>query len=102
MHRPGQVDGPRWYQHARPSQPGRAADMFETRRAMMSPASLVVTRLDPALAWNEVSKSLLMIETGCCLCFWGGRVFRPSARLRERVQGGGEWHNRWHNWCHNI
>lgn len=83
MRRPGQVDGPRWYQHARPTQPGRAADMFETSRATMSPASLVVTRLDRGLAWawNEVSKSPLMIETACDLCFWGGRVFKPSARL---------------------
>lgn len=71
---------------------------------MMSPASLVVTRLDRALAWawNGVSKRLLTIETACGLCFWGGRVFRPSARLRERVQDGGEWHNGWYNWCHNI
>lgn len=53
MHRPDQVDGPNWSQHARP---GQAADGGETRRATGSTASLVVTASESGLGLEQPAR----------------------------------------------
>lgn len=53
-HRPGQVDGPKWSQHARrPSRPGQAEDGNETKRATGSLASLVATASESGLGLEQ-------------------------------------------------
>lgn len=49
-HRPGQINGPRWSQHARrPSRLDQAVDGNETKRATGSLVSLVATSSESGL-----------------------------------------------------